>query len=225
MSATPVSTASAPLTRQAYRGSCHCGRVHYVLVISLPPSASIPYDPSSGIPPPPPPTSVRFYKCNCSTCHKMGYLHVRVPDSPRAFYLLAPTDPAAELRDYTCGSGRVHWYFCRECGVRCFAVAGAGAGAVVDVDMERVVEGGLEVEGEGEGGKKVTKTTKAWVVKDDGWVENRTGYLSINGLTLEPGQQGLDLRELKNKGWIEYLDRKEDKHEGRFEYPHEGGTW
>ncbi|KAK9342965.1 hypothetical protein V1522DRAFT_255436 [Lipomyces starkeyi] len=40
------------------------------------------------------------------------------------------------------------------------------------------------------------------------------------------GQQGLDLRELKNKGCIEYLDRKKNKYEGpRFEYPHEGGTW
>ncbi|KAK9312682.1 hypothetical protein V1524DRAFT_438492 [Lipomyces starkeyi] len=221
MSATPISTSSTPLTRRAYHGSCHCGRVRYMLVISLPPSASIPHDPGSGIPPPPPPTSVRFYKCNCSTCHKMGFLHVRVPDSARAFYLLAPTDPAAGLRDYTCGSGQVHWYFCGECGVRCFAVMGPGA--VVDVDLERVVEGA--VEGEGERKKKATKMTKAWMVKADGWVENDTGYLSINGLTLEPGQQGLDLRELKNKGWIEYLDRKEDKHEDRFEYPHEGGTW
>ncbi|KAK9358872.1 hypothetical protein V1504DRAFT_441809 [Lipomyces starkeyi] len=196
MSATPISTSSAPLTRRAYHGSCHCGRVRYML-------REHPHDPSSGIPPPPPPTSVRFYKCNCSTCHKMGYLHVRVPDSALAFYLLAPTDPAAGLRDYTCLSGQVHWYFCGECGVRCFAVMGRGRGG-----------------GRGEEEEKATKMTKAWMVKADGWVENVTGYLSINGLTLEPGQQGLDLRELKNKGWIEYLDRKEDKHEDRFEYPH-----
>ncbi|KAK9311245.1 hypothetical protein V1524DRAFT_443129 [Lipomyces starkeyi] len=55
---------------------------------------------------------------------------------------------------------------------------------------------------------------------------SRTTRAKYQLLTLEPGQQGLDLRELKNKGCIEYLDRKKNKYEGpRFEYPHEGGTW
>jgi len=60
------------------------------------------------------------------------------------------------------------------------------------------------------------------------------GYLSINATSLEPGQEGLDLREWwvaleskrraltggrHEKGWITYLDCLEEKGEDRLHVP------
>ncbi|KAJ8103500.1 hypothetical protein POJ06DRAFT_242062 [Lipomyces tetrasporus] len=194
---------SSTQTRRPYHGSCHCGRTRYIVFISLPP-ATIGSDQD-------PQNTVRFYKCNCSTCHKMGIFHVRVADSPHDFYLLSPLD-LAELSDYTCFNKKIHWLFCPTCGVRCFAVMGKGK--VVDIDLEAAL--GNESDG---------KTTQVWGVEEEGWKEDKTGYLSVNALTIEPGQEGLDLRELAQKKWIQYLDVRDGKEEDRYDYPHEGGTW
>jgi hypothetical protein len=177
----------------------------------------------------------------------MGYFHVRVPDSTRAFFLLLPPtadvtahDPAARdlsaygLADYTCFRARIRWYFCRTCGVRCFAAMGTGE--MVDVDLDAVLrEGQKDGEmGKDEGGVKETeeeqkqekerKFTRVWRLKDDGWIEGVTGYLSVNAHTIEPGQPGLNLRALKDKSWIQYLNIKGHE-DSRFDYPHDGGTW
>jgi hypothetical protein len=50
-------------------------------------------------------------------------------------------------------------------------------------------------------------------------------YLSVNAHTLEPGQEGLDLREWTEKGWIAYLDMKDQVGESRLGEPHEGGIY
>ncbi|KAK9239576.1 DUF636 domain-containing protein [Lipomyces kononenkoae] len=196
-------TTSSPPTRRHYYGSCHCGRMRYIAFISMP-SAADGNDVDR-------PTTVRFYKCNCSSCHKMGFFHIRLPDSPRDFYLLSPLD-IADLSDYTCFGKKIHWFFCSNCGVRCFAVMGKGH--VVDVDLEAAL--GKESNG---------KTTRVWKVDGENWKEDQTGYLSVNANTIEPGQEGLDLRELGQKRWIQYLDCKDYTGEDRYDYPHEGGTW
>jgi hypothetical protein len=177
--------------------------VRYVVFLTLPPAAlgdDVDHTPS-----------VRFYKCNCTACHKMGVFHVRVPDSPRDFYLLSPLDEAG-LSDYLCSDKTLHWRFCSNCGVRCFTFMGEGE--VVDVDMEAAA--GKQSEGE---------MTRVWKCKVEGWKEGKTGYLSVNALTIEQGQEGFDLREIVDKKWIAYLDCKDYKEEDRFDYPQEGGTW
>lgn len=71
--------------------------------------------------------------------------------------------------------------------------------------------------------------TKVWRCKKEGWkegrVEGRTSYLSVNAHTIEPGQEGLDLREIVDKKWVAYLDILNGKDEGSFDYPQRGGTW
>jgi hypothetical protein len=143
----------------------------------------------------------------------MGIFHTRVPDSPEDFYLLSPLD-LSSLSDYQCVGKAIHWYFCSNCGVRCFALRGEGE--VVEVDLEAAL--GEESEG---------KMTKVWRCKKEGWKEGKGkgNYLSINAHTIEPGQEGLDLREIVDKKWIAYLDFKDRKEEDRFDYPHESGTW
>lgn len=89
-----------------------------------------------------------------------------------------------------------------------------GEGEIVDVDLD--VAMGKESEG---------TITKVWRCKPEGWKEGRTSYLSVNALTIEAGQEGLDLRELVDKKWVEYDDCKDFKEEDRFDYPQVGGTW
>ncbi len=90
--------------------------------------------------------------------------------------------------------------------MRCFAVAGEGETR--------------EVEVQGEAG-----TRQAWMVKREGWDETGSSYLSVNAATLEPGQEGLDLREWTEKGWIAYFDTKDEVGEDRMGMPHEGGMY
>jgi hypothetical protein len=49
--------------------------------------------------------------------------------------------------------------------------------------------------------------------------------LSVNASTLEPGQEGLDLKEWTEKGWIAYLDYKYEVGERRLRKPHDGGMY
>lgn len=125
--------------------------------------------------------------------------------TPDDFLLLSPTDPFKDLSDYKCFEEQIHWFFCGKCGVRCFNLTGEGE--VRDVEIE------------GEGMKKV------WTAKREGWVEGEGSYLSVNAATLEADQEGLDLREWTEKGWIAYLDIKNEVGEDRLRKPHHGGMY
>lgn len=139
--------------------------------------------------------------------------------SPDDFVLLSPITTAADgaagglkvdnddgLKDYTCFEAKIHWYFCSRCGVRCFALMGEGE--IRDVNVEGKVQRG-------------------WTPKKEGWVEGyeNTGYLSLNAATLEPGQDGCDLKEWTEKGWIAYLDTLHEVGEDRLAQPHVGGMY
>jgi hypothetical protein len=134
----------------------------------------------------------------------MGFFHVRLPNAQKDFILISPLDPMNDLGDYTCFDGKIHWLFCKNCAVRCFALTGEGG----------VVE--KEIDGE----KK-----NVWVPKEGVFIEGEGSYLSVNAQTLEPGQEGLDLKEWHEKKWISYLDCLDEAEDDRFEVPHRGGTY
>ena len=62
------------------------------------------------------------------------------------------------------------------------------------------------------------KATKAWVATN-------AKYLSVNAITLDAGQEGLDLREWTEKGWIEYYDNRDDKEKDQMGVPHKGDMY
>ena len=190
-------------TRRRYTGSCHCGKTKYLVYLTLPftpPDIDRPEVPQ-------PRGDQVVYKCNCTTCHKTGMLHLRVPNAPEDFALLSPTDPLKELSDYTCFQGQVHWLFCPTCGVRCFCFGGKGETAETEID-----------------GKKVTVWRPS---KEDGWVEGKNGsYLLINALSLDPLQEGLDLREWAENKKIMYLQVLDlEKFAKTYDKPYLGGTY
>jgi hypothetical protein len=136
----------------------------------------------------------------------MAFFHLRLPYSPKDFALLSPLDPMAGLGDYTCFDGIIHWLFCKNCAVRCFAFGGEGEVTEKEID-----------------GKKM----KVWAPKkNDGRPQGGdVTYLSINAQTLEPGQEGLDLKEWHEKKWVCYLDSLDETEEDRYGEPHRGGTY
>ena len=137
-------------------------------------------------------------------------MHVRVASDANDFLLLSPTDPFQELGDYLCFDKELHWFFCKQCGGRCFTYAGEEENVEVDL-------GALGVPGEAEG-----KKTKVWKHKGG------PAYLSVNGYAIDAGQDGLDLREWTEKKWLQYFDmlpEREKRLRRTYDRPHAGGAY
>ena len=201
--------------RKPLHGSCHCGKTRYIVFLTLP------HKPVPDGTPLPSGSQARdhqeIYRCNCTTCHKAGHFHMRLPWAPEDFLLFAPRDPLAELGDYRCHDGNIRWLFCRTCGVRCFLFQGEGESAEADLDALGVT---------GVDGSKLGKIT-VWRPKAEGWGEGRGWgcYLSVNGHTIDAGQQGFDLRQLTEDKVVLYVDCLTESGEPRFDKPHDGGSY
>lgn len=195
---------SASPTRRPYTGSCHCGAVKYIVYLTLPHDPS-PRDRWRG---PDGRLRQQIYRCNCTTCQKAAIMHIRLPYPPDDFALLSPLNPLEELGDYQCFEKKLHFLFCKTCGVRCFTFMGEG-------ELVEKKVGGLD-------------SRTVWSPKQ-GWYEDLTRYLSVNAYTLDAGQDGLDLREWTEKKWVMYLDCLSDGHDPiasrSYERPFPGGAY
>ncbi|MBW4489209.1 MAG: GFA family protein [Trichocoleus desertorum ATA4-8-CV12] len=76
-----------------YGGGCHCGAVRFQVRVARHEAVD----------------------CNCSVCHKKGFLHLIVP--PEDFTLLAGSEA---LTTYTFNTGTAKHLFCRTCGIHAF---------------------------------------------------------------------------------------------------------
>lgn len=207
-----MSTTTSP-TRRPFRGSCHCGFTSYIVFLTLPHSPA----PESAPVPGPEPFQT-FARCNCTICHKIGTLHVRVPFAPDDFLLLSPLDPLSELGTYKRRPDGFNFLFCKNCGTRCLTFMGEGENVEVDL-------GELGIEGEEKG-----KVTKVWRPKKEGWKEGRANgcYLSVNGHSIEAGQEGFDIGVFVDNDWVLYYDYRELHREARpqkYGTPHEFGAY
>lgn len=79
-----------------HKGGCHCGRVRFEVVA---------------------PAKIRVSQCNCSICHKSGYLGLIVPAD--RFRLVAGADC---LSTYRFNTGVAKHLFCAHCGVKSFYI-------------------------------------------------------------------------------------------------------
>jgi hypothetical protein len=78
-------------------GGCHCGAVRFEVTVSL--------------------GAVTLWRCNCSICHKAGYLHLIV--EKRQFRLLQGSE---RLSSYRFNTGVAEHLFCSVCGIKPFYV-------------------------------------------------------------------------------------------------------
>ncbi|OAA59404.1 Mss4-like protein [Cordyceps fumosorosea ARSEF 2679] len=193
--------ADAKPQRRPFQGSCHCGAVRYTVYLTVPrpPHAESP-------------AADRVYRCNCTICHKSGFMHVRPPVPADDFALLSPA--IADLGDYrSCNAGALRFFFCRVCGVRCFIFAGEGH--VVEAQS-----GDLGLAG----------PVEVWRPTGPGAGSNAklTGcYLSVNGHTIDAGQDGFDMRDWVERESVMYYDflKDEEPGPGRYGKPYPGGCY
>ena len=210
-------------TRKPLTGSCHCGFIRYILFLTLPNPFSETNPPSA--------SDQLILRCNCTTCHKLGALHIKPADVTRDFLLLSPLDPFTELGDYTTNDAEIHFFFCKVCGVRCFSLTGGCETAEVDLaalgalpNTATTTPGGVETETE-------TKT-KVWRATEQGGNPEYGGTkVMVNALTVDAGQEslGFDLRVFTEKRQVKYADTLPDKVEdslpARWDRPHLGGCY
>lgn len=79
------------MSKQTYRGSCHCGRIRFEATLDL---------------------AAGTTKCNCTSCWKKRWWSVRV--APESFRSLGGEQ---ELSGYKPGAATGHGGFCKHCGV------------------------------------------------------------------------------------------------------------
>ncbi|KAK5219247.1 hypothetical protein LTR72_008429 [Exophiala xenobiotica] len=137
----------------------------------------------------------------------MNFFHVH-PTNPRDdFMLLSPLDPDKELSIYQCHAKKRKYYFCPECGVRCFTFTGVGERATATdvVDFKELRVGDNDNEGKRE----------VWRAK---WVgDNATRpYLSVNATTIDV-REDFDLRLLTEEKRVKYLDGRSEPEEEEME--------
>jgi len=105
------------MAKQRYAGSCHCGRVRFIVHGDLATAAV----------------------CNCSICTKKGFVHFIVP--PTDFELVSGRE---ELSTYRFGTGIAQHQFCRTCGVHPFYIPRSDPNSI-DINV-RCLEG-VDVDG------------------------------------------------------------------------------
>jgi hypothetical protein len=150
-------------------------------------------------------------------CHKAGFFHVRVANPTDDFLLLSPLNPLEELGDYLIHKKRLHWLYCKTCGVRCLIFMGTGE--VVDLDLA-----GLDVPGHTEHGKKV----RVWRARKDGGHPEFGTYLSANGNTVDASSTLFDMRALVEQKCVQYYDflaEDDERRPVRYGEPHPGGCY
>jgi hypothetical protein len=110
---------------------------------------------------------------------------------------------------YKCYAREIGWRFCSECGCSPFASSGT----------YQVVEKEVELPG---GGKE---TRKVWKLHPD--TDKQNSYLSVNMHTIDANQPGeFDLREIHEKGMIEYLEYLNDGDPDKMgDHPYPGGMY
>lgn len=153
----------------------------------------------------------------------MGLFHMRLPDAPNQFFLLCPQDRDS-LANYKCQNGHINWFFCPTCGVRCFATVPHWKQDQIDIEKISAAVPKLDLPGVEES----TKTVTIRRMDPDTFQEDVTGYLTINALTIDQDQahgKNIDLRQLVDNKWVQYSDWNMRKHESRYDYPQERGTW
>jgi hypothetical protein len=142
--------------------------------------------------------------------------------------MLAPTDPSAE--DSGVSAYKRTWYFCKTCGVRCFIAEGQMETTEAELPAEVLdkLDIGGDVEAMPNEDGVLVKRVPVWKPKKEGWVQwpapGNNSYLNVNMCTLDADQEGLDLRNFHEKGWIGYYEMlKESK--GYQHTPYEGGMY
>lgn len=154
---------------------------------------------------------------------RRGIFHLRLKDAAEDFFLLSPSNPGSAecgMTQYKTSAQRSSWWFCKTCGVRCFTSRGPSEKGEVDVPTSLLKKLDLATD---EGDQTVKKTV--WKMQSGAFAESRAGgtdYFSVNAVTLDKEQEGLNLAKWHENKWIKYIDSSDEWKVGA---PHIGGVY
>jgi hypothetical protein len=189
-------------TRRPYTGSCHCGKIKFVIYMTLP--LQPPY-----IKPEPSKPALQFVrKCNCTVCHKAAYFHISLADTCNDFILLSPLDPLVELTNYQCVEKRQNLLFCPTCGIRAFIAetpVGEPMGEITSQDLSILGLSQSQLKRLGFENEDDAKAVRV-NIPGTGWKDGTTHFLRVNAHALDADQKGLDLREWHERKWVQYVN-------------------
>lgn len=97
---------------RTYRGSCHCGAVHFECELDLAPEGSRSKPELDGV------WWTSSFRCNCSWCAKTRFWKAFA--RPAGFRIVSGADV---LTEYRFGERAIRHTFCSRCGVHPFATA------------------------------------------------------------------------------------------------------
>jgi hypothetical protein len=152
---------------------------------------------------------------------------MRLKFAPDDFIVLSPQDPEAEgsgMTPYQTSMKRSKWWFCSKCGVRCFTTRAPVERAEVEVPVQSLQRLGLRDSSAESDAVKVP----AWKLVKEGFGESihgGTNYFSLNAVTLDAQQPGLDLAEWHERQWVQYVDSLTDRKGWLTGKPHPGGIY
>lgn len=88
-------------TEKMHTGGCHCGKVRYEVTLD----------------------AEHVIDCNCSICTKKGSLLAFTP--AKHFKLLSGE---SDVTEYIWNKKRIHYFFCKHCGIHAYAIGSMGTG-------------------------------------------------------------------------------------------------
>lgn len=160
---------------------------------------------------------------------RRGIFHLRLRSAPDDFLLLSPLEPEAEdssLTRYLTALKRSSWWFCKICGVRCFTVRHPAENTEAEVPVESLQKLGIKEKSDAEGPDDVVKVP-VYKLKSEGFAESPhgTSYFSLNAVTLDAHQEGLNLAQWHENRWVQYVDSLGDGRGWKTGEPHPGGIY
>jgi hypothetical protein len=156
-----------------------------------------------------------------------GFFHLRLKFAPDDFVLLSPQDPDAGdsgLTPYQTSRKWSSWWFCNKCGVRCFTIRAPTEKAEVDAPTTSLMKLDLVDTAAASDSEKMP----AWKLVREGFGESNQGgsnYFSLNAVTLDAHQNGLNLAEWHERQWVQYVDSLTDIKGWTTGKPHPGGIY
>jgi hypothetical protein len=161
---------------------------------------------------------------------RRGIFHLRLKSAPDDFLLLSPLHPGAEdsgLTNYLTAQKRSSWWFCKTCGVRCFTIRADTGNTRADVSIKSLKKLGIQKALGVPTNLEESVNVPVWKLKSDGFAESPLGdsYFSLNAVTLDANQEGLDLAKWHENQWIQYCDSLSGEREWQTGRPHAGGIY
>lgn len=197
--------------RKWFKGSCHCGSIRYAA--RLTPTDLKPHP------------DERIYRCNCKICHKIGFFHIHTADPLEDVYVFSAENPRKMMGDYRTGGKIIAFLFCKTCAAQPFLTTSELEEEKSD-DLDKLSADLDKLGIDDIKGVAKEKDMAVWRPVLSAWDKKRGDgtYFSLNGHTIDAGQEGFEMRDYVDNKTMTFLDWLHNQNDSKKE-PHAGGSW